>query len=287
MIMGIETSWKLFEVGKTRRDAGALFGEEPRNQWLDNYITKGKENPPEVEKLSLTRSNHVMLSSNVLLIQTETDTILVDTGTPPFSDGFVSEEWTNSKLRSILRQHKILPTDITKVILTSFDMDHAGGMVHYDRSGKPVLAFNQATTYYHQNGCNRVRPRSVERANVAIELMEEGLSEAVTQTTEISPGIFLHPVLGPSGNGAVVEISRGADRIYYLADLCPTVFHLHNEIIPSFDDTPEATYTEKDRWLRAAHADGYLVMFGHGVHVKAGYIEDSKQGLRFKPVEVT
>ncbi len=284
--MGIETSWNLFEVGKTRRDAGALFGEEPRNQWLDNYITMGKENPTEVEKLSLSRSNHVMLSSNVLLIRTEADTILVDTGTPPFSDGFVSEEWTNSKLRSILRQYKIPRSDITKVVLTSLDMDHAGGMVHYDRSGKAVLAFNQATTYYHQNGCNRIRPRTVEQAIVAMDLMADGHTEPVTQTTEISPGVFLHPVLGPSGNGAIVEVTRGADRIYYLGDLCPTVFHLHEQIIPSFDDSPEATYTERHEWLQTALADGYLVIFGHGVHVKGGYIEDSKGGLRFKPVQV-
>jgi glyoxylase-like metal-dependent hydrolase (beta-lactamase superfamily II) len=286
MIMGIETSWKLFEVGKTRRDAGALFGEEPRSQWLDNYIAMGKENPPEAEKLSLSRSNHVLLSSNVLLIQTEADTILVDTGTPSITDGFISEEWTNSKLRATLRQHKILSSDITKVILTSLDIDHAGGMVHYDRAGKAVLAFDKATTYYHQNDCNRARPRTIARADVAIELMDKGRTETVTQTTEISPGVFLHPVLGPSGNGAVVEISRGADRIYYLADLCPTVFHLHNGVIPSFDDSPESTYLERHQWLQAALAEGYLVIFGHGVHVKAGYIEDSKEGLRFKPVLV-
>jgi glyoxylase-like metal-dependent hydrolase (beta-lactamase superfamily II) len=283
--MALSTSWNLLEVGRTRRDAGILFGEEPRASWLANYISQTKSAAAGQEAFSITRTNHVSLAAHVLLIQTESDTMLVDTGTPAITDGFVSEEWTNSKLRSSLRNMHIMPKDISKIVLTSPDIDHAGGMLHYDRAGNAGLAFNKATVYYHENGYKRERPRSVERADIALDLLDKAEPTVVTETTEVAAGVLLHPVNGPSANGCVVELKRGGDRILYMGDLCPTIYHLKGSLVSSHDDSPDQTYRERKAWLEQAVEHGYLVIFGHGVHVKAGYIEDSKEGVRFKPIQ--
>jgi glyoxylase-like metal-dependent hydrolase (beta-lactamase superfamily II) len=104
-----------------------------------------------------------------------------------------------------------------------------------------------------------------------------------SEVTEISPGIFLHPITGPSLQGSVVEVNRGADRILYLGDLCPTMFHVNPLIIPAFDDNPEASYAERMHWIELAMSGGYKVIFGHGNKVKEVWIEEHKGGPAIKP----
>jgi glyoxylase-like metal-dependent hydrolase (beta-lactamase superfamily II) len=285
--MRFSTSWNLLEVSRTRRDAGALFGEEPRTSWIANYISQTKADVAGQESFCVTRSNHVSLAAHVLLIQTESDTILVDTGTPAASDGFISDDWSNSKLRAIMRSKHIMPKDVTKVILTSPDIDHAGGMLHYDRAGNAGLAFYKATAYYHESECKRARPRSVARADVALGLLDQAEPIAVSEITEVAEGVLLHPVNGPSSNGCIVELKRGGDRVLYMGDLCPTLYHLNSSLVSSYDDAPDQTYKERKAWLEQAIEHGYLVIFGHGVNIKAGYVEDQKGGLRFKPITTT
>jgi glyoxylase-like metal-dependent hydrolase (beta-lactamase superfamily II) len=281
--MSITTKCRTLEVGRIRRDAGALFGEFPFDKWGDECITGSEKSNRAPEPLSLNRHRRFSLPANVLVIRTESELILVDTGTPAVHEDHASANWTGSRLRLQLKTINTTLKEITKVVLTSFDIDHAGGLTHIDRAANLVYSFAHAEVYYHASTQERHRPRTIETANEAAVMLENNPHHSFSEATEIAPGIILHPIIGPSLQGCIVEVNRGADRLLYLGDLCPTVYHVNPTVIPAFDDNPEATHEERLHWLGIAKNDGHKVIFGHGAQIKAAWIEDNKGGLVIKP----
>jgi len=281
--MSITTNCRVLEVGKVRRDAGALFGECPFEDWFNKYIAASAEDKKIPEHLLISRTKHIPLPVNVLVIQTESERILVDTGTPAVPVDQCTEDWTQSRLRNELHTINMTLNDITKVILTSFDIDHAGGLTRYSRTGALSYAFPDAEVFYHANIQERQRPRTIPNAKQAVEMLMDNHQHPCWEVTEVAPGITLHPTFGPSLQGCIVEISRGGDRLLYLGDLCPTAFHVNLSAIPAFDDSPEATYKERLHWIEFARKNGYKIMFAHGAQVKAAWIETTKGGLAVKP----
>jgi glyoxylase-like metal-dependent hydrolase (beta-lactamase superfamily II) len=285
--MSLAFGWKILEIGKTRRDGGAFFGAVPRPEWLEHVNGNEKGAADSDYDAHVNRQNEINLSCNALLLQTGEDNLLIDTG-PPMGHTLTPDiEGYNSKLRKVLKENRLVVKDITKIILTSADIDHAGGLATFDRAGNEVPSFPKATVFCYDNPAKRLRPPTVPQADEYISLLErKGRIAWVTpsQEYEVVPGVFMRPAFGPSRRGAVVEIRRGADRIIYLSDLCPTASHLNATTITAYDDIPEATFIEKTQYMDQAEKEGSLVVFSHGNTVKSGYIENTKQGRRFRQV---
>jgi glyoxylase-like metal-dependent hydrolase (beta-lactamase superfamily II) len=284
--MSLAFSWKVLEVGKTRRDGGAFFGEVPRPEWLQ-FVTYGDKGAKKVSQdAHVSRQNEISLSCNVLLLQTDEDNILVDTGPPLGNSLDLDIESGPSKLRKALKEHKLFVKDITKVIVTSTDYDHMGGLFSYDRAGNLGLALPNAQVFAFCGGHNRARPSLIPHEEDSFPLLEEKdkLQWVLpTDNYEVVPGVFMRYAPGPSRGSAVVEVRRGADRMLYLSDLCPTATHLNPAVIAAYDDAPDDTYLSKIHWLKQAEKEGAVVIFPHGNDVKAGYLETTKEGRRLRP----
>ncbi len=285
--MSLEFSWNVLEVGKTRRDGGAYFGTVPRPEWM-NFVAYGDKSAKNAtQDAHVNRQNEIYLSCNVLLLQTDKDKVLVDVG-PPLAHTFDFDfETGNSKLRKVLKDHKLFAKDITKVIVTSTDYDHMGGLTTYDRAGNLVLGLPNAQVFSFCGGGNRTRPSLIPDSEDAFALLEKkGKLQWVqpTQDYEVVPGVFMRSAPGPSQRSAVVEVRRGADRVMYLGDLCPSATHLNPAVITAYDDSPDDTYLNKMHWLDQAEKEGAVVIFPHGNDVKAGYLEVTKEGRRLRPV---
>ena len=285
--MRLRFSWDVLEVGNTRRDGGAFFGAVPRPEWVETVQTVEKRTSFKNFDAHVTRQNEITLSCNILLLRTEEDNILVDVG-PPMATTYLTENQPgHSKIRAVLRAEDIKSKDISKIILTSTDSDHAGALSMSDRAGKDVPAFTKATVYCQDNNRERARPYVIPRSNELLTFLEEKGQLQMTSCAkdlEVSPGIFVHSVSGPSQWSAVVEVRRGGDIIFFLGDLCPTPSHLNSCAITAHDDDPDRTFTEKKYWLDRAEEEGAIIIFSHGNKVKAGYLEDTKMGRRLRPV---
>ena len=285
--MSLNFSWNILEVGKTKRDGGAFFGEVPRPEWMKSVNYVDKKATEATRDAHVNRQNEISLSCNALLLQTDEDIILVDTG-PPLSNATDFEyDSGNSKLRKALREHNLYAKDVTKVIVTSTDGDHTGGLTTWDRAGNLVLALPKAEVFAYSGGHKRVRPPQVPDSGDSFALLEEkGHLQWVIPTRgyEVAPGVFMRPAPGPSEQSAIVEVRRGADRILFLSDLCPTSIHLNPGVIAAYDDAPDDTYANKMYWLQKAEAEGSVVIFPHGNGMKAGYLETTKEGRRLRPV---
>ena len=282
--MSITTKFHILEAGKVRRDAGTFFGEVPFSTWYDQSVTVTSPSSTNPESLHLGRDKCIPLATNVLVVQTESENILIDTGTPAIHEDQTPEAWGQSKLRKRLSDIELSVKNIHIVVLTSFDIDHAGGLTHLDRAGRLVYAFPHACVYFHNNSQQRKRPRSIEVAQDAYDKLMKENHQGFTESTEIVPGIIIHPSWGPSFQGAVVEVNRGADRLLYLGDLAPTLHHLLPSAIPASDDNPESTHTERTHWIQTAADRGYKVALGHGGRVKSAWIEKGRRGLVVRPI---
>tara|TARA_Y100000310_G_scaffold272101_1_gene286892 strand:- start:74 stop:931 length:858 start_codon:yes stop_codon:yes gene_type:complete len=285
--MSLAFSWDVLEVGKTKRDGGAFFGATPRPEWMKvvNYSYERTPNPQLDHHVS--RQNEISLSCNALLLQTDEDNILVDTGPPLVTSMNLEYDPNISKLRKALQDHNLFAKDITKVILTSTDSDHAGGLTAWSRAGNLVLGFPKAQVYAYGGGRKRARPASVPDSEDAFTLLEEkGRLEWIipARSYEVVPGVFMRPAPGPSQRSAIVEVRRGADRLLFLSDLCPTPSHLALGVITAYDDAPDDTYVNKMHWLHQAEEEGSVIIFPHGNGTKAGYLETTKDGRRLRPV---
>ena len=283
--MSITTKWIVVEAGKIHRDAGVLFGELPFAGGYEHFLTTKREAVQGTEKLVAGRDHRVWVSANVLVLQTEKDRILIDTGTPPHHEDQEGDEWAGSRLQKTLSQHGMSPRAITKIVLTSLDIDHAGGMAHLNRAGVLTCSYPKTEVFYNAAPKDRLRPRTIAEAGSALQLVPEANIRRCSGSTTVAPGVIMHPVYGPSLHGCIVEVNRGADRILFMGDLCPTIYHLNPGIIPAYDDAPDLSFAERAYWLKVAQEEGYIVAFGHGKHIKAAWLESRKEGLGIKPVE--
>lgn len=109
-------------------------------------------NIPEMSRQRAITANFrdfdpTLLGTNILLVDTPTNRILVDTGsanTPEFPDPLVFG--SAGRLMDNLRSAGVRPESIDSVLVTHAHADHAGGLALQD--GSP--AFPNATVYLHR-----------------------------------------------------------------------------------------------------------------------------------------
>jgi glyoxylase-like metal-dependent hydrolase (beta-lactamase superfamily II) len=71
-----------------------------------------------------------------------------------------------------------------------------------------------------------------------------------------------------------------------LGDLVPTASHVTLSYITAFDKRPDATLEQKREYLDYMEKDGWLVVFSHGYHQQAGYLERRGGALSLRPIAV-
>ena len=90
----------------------------------------------------------------------------------------------------------------------------------------------------------------------------------------------------PAADHGVVLVSTGSERVVYLSNLIPTPNHLPLPYITAFDRFPDQTLPAKKEMLRKCEQEGWLMVFAHGYHETAGYLERRKTGIELRPVKV-
>ena len=116
--------------GSFKLDGGAMFGVVPKPVWE-------RATTPDAR-------NRISLETNCLLIETETQKILVDTGygskLPEKRLEQIAGE-TGNPIVENLSQNGVTPEQIDLVIFSHLHFDHASGAVQYDGDNpRPVFA---------------------------------------------------------------------------------------------------------------------------------------------------
>jgi glyoxylase-like metal-dependent hydrolase (beta-lactamase superfamily II) len=279
IVATMSTAVKVISDGVVKFDGGTMFGTVPKVFWEG--------------KVPTDRRNRITLGLNCLLIQIRGKNVLVDAGVG-------SKELNNekdtfglvpSRLMKGLKGFGLSAKEVDAVILTHLHFDHCGGCTKLDREGNLVPAFPHAR-YYVQRSCweDAFVPNEtcqhVQRYEDFLPIEESGQLELLDGDTEIFPGLCVKVTDGHTKGHQAVLMNHGGEKIAFLGDLIPTPHHLDLGSISAYDQFPKVTLETKREFLQHAEKFGWLLVFSHGYHHKAGYIERRNGTSHLRPVEL-
>lgn len=266
--------------GTFRLDGGAMFGVVPKVLW-------NKLNPAD-------ELNRIGLGLNCLLIKDKNDIILVDTGIGDNYDekfaGMFGIDKSNS-LRQSLKTLGIAPDQVTKVVLTHLHFDHCGGNCVRAEDGSLSPAFPNAT-YFMQKGelayASHPDPRSRGSylAHNWQPLEKNGQIELISGDSEIVPGLEVNVTGGHTEYHQIVRIKTNGQSACFLADLVPTHSHLKTAYVMGYDLYPKTTMEMKERILKQALEEHWLLIFEHTAEITAGYLYEREGKMELEKIEV-
>jgi glyoxylase-like metal-dependent hydrolase (beta-lactamase superfamily II) len=261
------------ETGRFGLDGGAMFGVVPRVLWE-------REHPPDTK-------NRILMAARSLLVIGEGRKILIDVGNgskyTEKQQAIYSFDTSHSDLFSSLAKHGLSPSDITDVILTHLHFDHAGGStVHENSDVKPT--FPNARYYVQRDHwLAAISPTERDRgsffADDFLPLERYGQLELLDGEGELFPGISVRLMHGHTTALQCPVIGDGRSKLFYCADLVPTVSHLSPAWIMAYDLRPLVTLEEKKRILHQAGEEGWLLFFEHDPRTEAVTVKPAGKGV--------
>jgi glyoxylase-like metal-dependent hydrolase (beta-lactamase superfamily II) len=262
-------------------DGGGLFGLVPKALW------SGVATADEL--------NRIMFESRSLLIETEQQRILVDTGHgDKLSDkqrGFISLQGERRLLGS-LEALGVGPLDVDVVINTHLHDDHCGGNTLQDESGEIVATFPWATYCVQRlELADASFPNERTRATYLAEnwepLQRSGQLRVLTGDTRLTPEVRVVVTPGHTRAHQCVIIESGGHTAMFLGDLASWPVHLERLAwVPAYDLEPMISIETKRNVARWAVDNQVLLFFEHHPGIAAGYLHPTERSDRFQLKEV-
>jgi len=252
------------QAGLQKLDGGAMFGVVPKTLWE--------------RKIPADERNRIPLGMRCLLIEHPDALVLVDTGAgnkenEKFHSIYGIENAPvgavgPTQLESALAEAGFSPNDVTMVINSHLHFDHAGGNTRRDEDGSVSLSFTNARYVVRQGEWDWAHHTN-ERTSASYfphnfdPLRSAGRLELVDDDREVLPGITLRHAPGHTPHHQGILLTSGSERMFYLADLAPTVSHVPLPWIMGYDVEPLVTLeTKRHLWAEAAD-EAWTVVFEH------------------------
>ncbi len=249
-------SWEVYQLNATEfaLDGGAMFGVVPKVLWE--------------KRIKPDDRNRIPMATHPLLVKTDRKLILIDTG--------MGTGW-DEKFRDIyaVRERELFEgtdfgyEDVDIVIASHMHFDHMAGAV--DSQGN--LLFKNADIYVNNlEMADALYPHARSRASYIAERIYP-LKNHVTLvegTREILPGITMIHTGGHTRGHSVVLIENAGKGILFLADLVPTIHHIHYPYIMAYDLYPVETLQKRYDIYRQAFKYSWILAFEHDREGKMG-----------------
>ncbi len=246
----------VIDTGFFKLDGGAMFGVVPKVIWQ-------KTNPPD-------NNNLCTWAMRCLLIEDGDRLILIDNGIGDKQDAkFLSYYYLHgedSLLKSI-RRAGFSEADITDMFLTHLHFDHCGGGVKRNGEGFE-LTFPNATYWSNEDHWRwAVHPNPREKASFLTEnivpMQESGYLKMVAQDSSPFPQMDIFYVSGHTDKMMIPMIRYKGKTICFVADLIPSSSHIPIPYVMGYDTRPLITMEEKERFLKKAADEKYVLFFEH------------------------
>ncbi|MEW6429083.1 MAG: MBL fold metallo-hydrolase [Thermodesulfobacteriota bacterium] len=254
-------------------DAGTMFGVVPRVLWEKKYPGRA--------------DGHLTLVNALLLIIAGNDRIVIDTGLGNklsakqkkifrvTGDWRVDEDLAGLGLRR---------DDITHVLLTHLDFDHAGGITRHGGDGGLELSFPHAR-HYVQAGEWRdaIQPNLRSKSTYWPEnfaglrpgdnlCLLEGDSDIVTGVRAVHTG-------GHTRGHQAFRLASAGQSALHLGDLLPNHAHFNPLWVTAFDNFPLDSVEEKVRLIDEGRRKNSWFTFYHDPYMQACRL-DGEGGIR-------
>ncbi len=267
------------DTGYFKLDGGAMFGVVPKVIW-------NKLNPAD-------DNNLCTWAMRCMLIEDGEQKILIDTGMGnKQSEKFFSYYYPHGdgELMKSIQQLGFSAEDITDVILTHLHFDHCGGAV-IKKDEKLIPAFPNAiywSTAKHWDWA--MNPNSREKASFLKEnfvpLQEHGqlkfIDENENGITAFSSNIDILFAYGHTQSMMLPLIKYKEKTVCYMADLIPSSSHIPLPYVMGYDMFPMTTLIEKEKFLKKACEENYVLFFEHDPVGECCTVELTEKGFKRK-----
>jgi glyoxylase-like metal-dependent hydrolase (beta-lactamase superfamily II) len=267
-----DLSLTLVNGGNFRLDGGAMHGVVPKKIWS--------------RLVSCDADNRVEYATNCLLVESDGKRILIETGN---GDKFPAKQREiygidhDQSVEKNLRAVGVEPESIDFVIMTHLHFDHSGGTTRRDAAGNVTPVFARARHViqrgeYHDATHPHERNRASYLAENFVPLEQAGLLQLVDGAAQIAPGVSVLPTPGHTAHHQSVLLDDGhGHKALFLGDVVPTALHVKLPYIMAYDLDAVGTLESKKRLWERALAEKWLLVFGHDLGTRAGYlVRDSK-----------
>ncbi len=276
-------SLHLVSDGTYWEDGGGLFGLVPKVLWTQ--VAEPDER------------NRLCFETRCLLIETDEQRILVDTGhgdkLSEKERGHVQLEGER-RLLTNLEKLGIGPLDVDLVINTHLHADHCGGNTRYEENGALVPTFPWATYCVQRlELADAAFPNERTRGTYSREnfepLEQSGQLRVLWGDTRLTGEVRTIVTPGHTRAHQCVMIESGGQTALFLGDVASWPIHMERlPWIPAYDVEPLVSIeTKRDlaRWAIESHV---LLLFEHHPEIKAGYLHPTERPDRFhlEPVEL-
>lgn len=271
------------QAGDLMLDGGAMFGVVPKPLWE--------------RRISADARNRIPMGMRCLLIEHDMGLVLVDTGsgnkdTEKFKDMYgivnvgsapdgVARTWLEDGLHAL--GHRV--EDVALVINTHLHFDHAGGNTWIDAAGVVRPTFPNAR-YVVQAGEHHYATHTNERTGASYfgvnwdSIIAAGRFDMIDGNREIVPGISVRRTPGHVPHHQSVVIDGGGEVACFLADVCPTSYHLPLPWIMGYDVEPLVTLESKRELFAQMDAERWLAVFEHDATHPWGRVVNEGKGYK-------
>ncbi len=265
------------DTGFFKLDGGGMFGAVPKVIW-------SKTNPSD-------ENNLCSWAMRSLLIEDGSRLILIDNGIGDKQDDkFLKHYYLHGdvNLHSSLAKHGFSADDVTDVFLTHLHFDHCGGSVKWnkDRSGfemafKNAKYWSNADHWKWATEPNNREKASFLRENI-IPIQEAGHLNFVENEKNIFHNFDALFVNGHTDAQMIPHITYKDKTIVFAADLVPSTGHIPLAYIMGYDTRPLLTLTEKEKFLKQAAQQEYVLFLQHDNYSECCTVEQTDRGVRLK-----
>lgn len=260
-------------------------------------------NQPQSATAAFLQSNRLgptpQFTNNLLVVDTSTDRVLVDTG---FGDVLGPASGQFPWLVQNLRRAGIPPESITMVIITHVHLDHVAGIVtkageHVFPKAKYVIVDDELT-YWTGNrweadvNASRAPEEFKQAALYAARTYLPPIKQrmqVVRPGAQVAPGITLIAAPGHSPSHTAVRFSSNNAELVHMADVAHRADSglQHPEWSIIFDFDPEQAIATRRRILGQVAAERTMVMGYHFPFPALGYVETTGSAYRWNAVPWT
>jgi glyoxylase-like metal-dependent hydrolase (beta-lactamase superfamily II) len=265
------------DTGFFKLDGGGMFGAVPKVIW-------SKTNPAD-------HNNLCPWAMRSLLIEDGDRLILIDNGIGDKQNAkFLRHYYLHGDvtLNSSLLKHGFSSDDVTDVFLTHLHFDHCGGSVKWnnDRSGfnmtfKNARYWSNADHWKWATIPNNREKASFLRENI-IPIQESGHLNFVENENNIFTNFNALFVNGHTESQMIPHIAYKDKTIVFVADLLPSTGHIPLPYIMGYDTRPLLTLTEKEKFLKKAAEQEYILFLQHDNYSECCTVEQTDKGVRLK-----
>lgn len=246
-------------------DGGAMFGIIPKPLWS--------------KKIPADELNRIQLSLRVMLIQTKSRNILIDTGIgdyhgEKFDDRFGVVGEKNPLIDALQKNIGLKASDITDLIVSHLHFDHIGGLGGNEQQS---LLFPDATLHIHRQHYDyALNPTMRDTGSFHQEyfrpLIEEADKKGKVHWIDGREGL----VLDDHGDKIFFKCSFGHtpwllhaydENFIYMADLVPTSAHIPIPWVMGYDINPGQTTIDKAEFYQFIIDKNLTMVFEHDINV--------------------